>query len=384
MYINKKMDSNYNKQKFNLVISEDKKNKFELTCNKLTKSITDGRNNPEKLNHNLLNRNRKIILKKLDNIEGMVNEMILLENNNLNSLTSFNDERLTEHFNLIKFTGNALNVFQKWVDDAKKAFTNIIDAAQEAALEAASFIENATTEAYNVSKGAVQKTFNDAVKQATGLINDAKDVAVGIYNDASEAVLNTVDTVKDGAISVINDVYSGLESAWTAVTDTFYMLAGSLTDFVGDLGSLGEKLLSGLKPKKVKRNNIKDSKTKASMVNSPHKIQLNDDDEELTSADISTNTLISKEAIFNLNQIGINVKEIEYNQKTADDNLDSTIKDINELNIPGVKYNEIEWTKSKNNDGNIGECKEGTCLESFSDIDNNLKPSNYFNNYSSF
>lgn len=376
------MDSNYNNQKFNLVISEKEKDNFELICNKLTKSIIDGRENPNKLDHKLLKRNRKIILEKLDNIEGMVNEMILLDNNKLKVLASINDEKLVEHFNIIKFTGSSLDIFKRWVDDAKKAFSNIIDSAQELALEAASVIEDATTQAYNAAKGSIQRTFNEALNQATGLINDARDIAVDIYNDTSELAINVVNDAKDIAITVVNDVYAGLETAWSAVTDTFYMLAGALTDFVGDIGGLGEKLLGGLIPKKVKRKNIKDSKTKASMVNSPHKIPLNDYDEELTSADISTNTLISKEAIYNLNKIGVTVKDINFDQKTVNDNIDSSIKDINELNIPGVKYNEKEWNNSKNFDGNLGECKDGACLEKFSDINNNLKPYNYFNNYS--
>ncbi len=383
MYI-EKMNSENNIQKFNLVISDDKKKNFEITCQNLTKSIIYQRKNPSKINHVKLNKNRKVILEKLDNIQKMVDEMIKLEDRNLEVLTTLNNGQLVEHFNLIKFTGSALRMFEKWVNDAKKAFTDIIDAAQDFARDAAATIEDVTTQAYNTAKGAVQKTFNDALKQATGLINDAKDIAVDIYNDASDAVMDTVNTVKDGAISIVNEVYEGLETAWSAVTDTFYMLAGALTDFVGDIGSMGERLLKGLSPSKVKRKNIKDGKTKANMENSPHKIPLDDSDEELTSADISTNTLISKEASANIKEMGITVKEIEYNQKTADDNLDSTIKDINELNIPGIEYNDAEWNKTKSMDGNIGECTPGTCLESFTDTQNNLKPFNYFNNYSLF
>ena len=50
----------------------------------------------------------------------------------------------------------------------------------------------------------------------------------------------------------------------------------------------------------------------------------------------------------------------------------------------GVSYNDAEWNKTKSMDGNIGECTPGTCLESFTDTQNNLKPFNYFNNYSLF
>ena len=81
--------------------------------------------------------------------------------------------------------------------------------------------------------------------------------------------------------------------------------------------------------------------------------------------------------------MGVKLK-VEYDQSSADNELDSTIKDINELNIPGVKYNETGWNETKKFNGDLGECKPGVCLESFDNINLSLKPFNYFNNYSSF
>ena len=77
------MDSKNDLQKFNLVISNDKKKDFEITCRNLTKSIIYHRKNPNKINHVKLNKNRKIIIEKLNNIGKMVDEMIELEDRNL-------------------------------------------------------------------------------------------------------------------------------------------------------------------------------------------------------------------------------------------------------------------------------------------------------------
>ena len=359
-------------------INEDKKKEFEKICNKLSKSIIEGRQNPQKLDYNLLNKNRKIILEKLDNIDSMIDKIGELE------MAKFNkDNRIIETFNIVKFTGSALNKFKEWVNKAKDEFKKIIDSAHDLAREAVSAIEDATTDLYNKAAGAIQKTFNQALGAAKGLINDAKGIAVDIYDDAVEGVLTAVDTVKDGALDTINTVYEGLEQAWSAVTDTFYNLAGSLTDFVGDIGSMGEKLLKGLNPKTVKRKNEKSNYATANFEDSPQKIPLSDADEELTSADISTNTLISDRAMKDLNELGVSVK-VEYDQDKTDTTLDSSIQEINELNIPGLKYNEEAWKHNKTYKGDMGECKPGSCLEGFDNNDLSLKPFNYFNNFSSF
>lgn len=84
-----------------------------------------------------------------------------------------------------------------------------------------------------------------------------------------------------------------------------------------------------------------------------------------------------------LNELGVSVK-VEYDQDKADTNLDSSIQEINELNIPGLKYNEEGWKHNKTYKGDVGECKPGSCLEAFENDDFSLKPFNYFNNFSSF
>ncbi len=370
------MELEYNK--FDFVISDIKKQEFEKNCRNLSKEIIKSRQNPQNIDHKKLNKNRRIIIEKLNNIENIINKLEKLQ------VARYNDnKRIIETFNIVKFTGSALDVFKRWVEKAKKEFTRIIDAAHDFAKDAVSSIEDLTTDIYNKTAGEITKSFDDALNLATGVINNAKDFAVDTYNKASEVALDTIDTVAEGTLDIVNKVYEGLETAWSAVTDTFYKLAGDLTDFVGDLGKMGEHLLKGLKPKTTKRKNVKTDYLKASIENSPHKILLSDDDQELTSADITTDTLITSKASESLSEMGVKLK-IEYDQSSADNELDSTIKDINELNIPGVKYNETGWNETKKFNGDLGECKPGVCLESFDNNNLSLKPFNYFNNYSSF
>ena len=75
------MELEYNK--FDFVISDIKKQEFEKNCRNLSKEIIKSRQNPENIDHKKLNKNRRIIIEKLNNIGNIINIMITKESSKL-------------------------------------------------------------------------------------------------------------------------------------------------------------------------------------------------------------------------------------------------------------------------------------------------------------
>ena len=342
---------------YDLIITNDEKNSFYNQCEKLNNIINENRNSSKKLNYKKLRSNRKIILNKLDNINYMVNEIEKMDN-----LIITPDGKIVEPFinAVVSFTGSALKEFKRWINKAKEAFDTIIDAAHDLAKDLASTIEDAVKTAYNVTKNAMINGFNTVVDAGKMVVDKAKDTAILAYKATESTVKKAMDAVESTANMVLEKAYEGLSEAWKATTHSFNKFGSDITKFFGDLTKMGTTLIKSLEPKKTKR---KHKKYIASKPNMENKLTLKDN-EDYVNSDINQKTLFP-DPNNELSKVGVNIEIKEYNTGKTQNNFEKEMDDLNELNVPGLKYNKELYKESVKYDGKI-ECEKNTGVcESF-------------------
>ena len=164
----------------------------------------------------------------------------LIRKNTPKLIPKYKRGKIIEKFSIGSFTGKAMDIFNSWINEAKKAFEQIINAAQDEAAKLTAEAEKITRDAYELSKNSVVNVANEAIEFGENTYDQAREFGEEALDTIEDGAMDAINQTGEFATEVVHDAYDAaeyvVEKTEGAIDDSmdfFDELGGHLGDFFG-------------------------------------------------------------------------------------------------------------------------------------------------------